>query len=127
MFYFGVVVPAGGAIVGGLEQGLVTQQATHWLNLIGVAAMGVMLWNASATKSRLLIATLAVMAACQVALFAMHYQLDAMIDVKAREVIDTSSFHAMHEAYESVATIQWIAATVHLFGIVRYTGVAVSK
>ena len=75
-FYFGVVVSVGGGIVGGTEQGFVTQQVTTRLNLIGVASLVILLWNALAGRSRLLMATLLIMALCHAALFTLHYQLD---------------------------------------------------
>lgn len=118
-FYFGVVVPTGGAIVGGSEQGFVTQQVTHWLNLIGAASLLVLIWNAMAVRSRLLIATLCIMAICQVLLFAMHYRLDALIDTQTRTIIEPVGFRTVHESYEIAATVLWLAGMIHLFGVVR--------
>ena len=118
-FYFSVVVPTGGAIVGGTEQGFVTQQVTHWLNLIGVASLLLMLWNTIAARSRLLVATLSIMAVCQVSLIVMHYRLDALIDSRSRQIIDPVHFRTVHESYEIAATIQWLAGMIHLFGVVR--------
>lgn len=37
-FYAGIVVPIGTEIVGGTEQGFVTQRVTNWLNALGVVA-----------------------------------------------------------------------------------------
>lgn len=118
-FYFGVVVPIGGAIVGGSEQGFVTQQVTHWLNLIGVVSMLFLAWNWATAKTRLQLATLVIVAICQIGLFVMHYYLDAMLDTKSRSVIEPTKFSTLHESYEAIATIQWVAGMVHLFGIVR--------
>jgi len=118
-FYFSVVIPTGGAIVGGSEQGFITQQVTYWLNLIGTASLLILLWNAIALRSRLLIATLSIMAFCQAALFAMHYGLDAVIDAQSRNVIEPARFRTLHEFYEIAATVLWLAAMAHLFGIVR--------
>src|SRR5262245_27277418 len=85
-FYFGVVVPTGGKVIGGSEQGFVTQQVTYWLNLIGLAALAILLWNVAACRDSLLLGTWALLAVLHVALFAMHWQLDGMIDAPKRMV-----------------------------------------
>lgn len=121
MFYFAVVVPAGGAIVGGSEQGFVTQQVTFKLNLIGLVALSVMSWNTWVVRSRLLVVTLIIMALCHVGLFVMHHQLGLLINVQSREVLAQLPFASLHESYEGLSTVQWIAAMTHLVGIVRAT------
>lgn len=117
MFYFGVVVPVGGGIVGGREQGFVTQHVTLRLNLIGAASLLMLAWNSWVAKSRLLIITLALMLVCHAALFAMHHWLDLMI--VSREISDQVRFASLHESYEGISTVQWVAAMAHLIGIVR--------
>lgn len=116
MFYFGVVVPVGGAIVGGSEQGFVTQQVTFKLNLIGLVALSVMSWNTWVVRSRLLVVTLIIMVLCHVGLFVMHHRLDALIEARS---LAQSQFASLHESYEGLSTVQWIAAMAHLVGVVR--------
>ena len=126
VFYFGVVVPTGGQIVGCTEQGFVTQKVTDWLNLIGVGSLVILLGQAMLSKSRLLLATWAVMVACQVALFQTHWRLDTFADANAMVVTDSKRFGSLHEFYESVATVQWIAGMIHLGGIVWMTAPALT-
>src|SRR5262245_18534966 len=87
-FYFGVVVPTGGKVIGGSEQGYVTQQVTSWLNLIGLASLAILLWNAVPDRDPLLLSTWALLAALHIALFAMHWHLDGLINASKRIVID---------------------------------------
>lgn len=117
MFYFGVVVPVGGGIVGGSEQGFVTQHVTFRLNLIGAASLSILAWNSWAAKSRLLVVTVVLMSLCHAALFTLHHWLDLMI--VSREIADQVRFASLHESYEGISTVQWIAAMAHLIGIVR--------
>jgi hypothetical protein len=117
-FYFEVVVPTGGKLLGGSEQGFVTQQVTHWLNLIAVGALVILLWDAIARRSRFLIGSWALIAILQVALFAMHRQLDLMIDSPTRSILNESRFSSWHEWYEFVAAIQWFVGMIYLGGVV---------
>jgi hypothetical protein len=118
-FYFAVVVPTGGKVLGGSEQGFVTQHVTHWLNLIGMAALALMLWDAIARRSRLLLVSWTLLAILQVGLLVMHRQLDVLIDAPARAVTNDTRFHAWHEWYESVATIQFVVGLIYLGGATR--------
>jgi hypothetical protein len=118
-FYFAVVVPVGGKVLGGSEQGFVTQQVTHWLNLIGLFVLPFLLWNAAASHHRLLITSWLLLAVLQAGLFAMHHRLDSLIDAPSRIVKNDAQFHRWHEWYETVATIQFLVAAIHLGGITR--------
>ena len=122
VFYFGVVVPTGGRIVGGTEQGFVTQKVTDWLNLIGAASLVIFLAQALLSKSRLLLATWGVMLVCQITLFLMHWQLDLLADAKTMAISDSKRFGSLHETYELVATALWIAGMVYLGGLVWSMG-----
>jgi hypothetical protein len=118
-FYFGVVVPVGGRLIGGSEQGFITQQVTHWLNLISVGVLAILLGHSLIAGSRLMLGTWGIMVAFQFVLFVMHAELDGMIDGPTRAVAETGRFHRWHEAYEFLAAAQWLAAMVHLGGIIR--------
>src|SRR5437667_12765006 len=48
-FYAGVVIHTGHRVFGGMrETGFLTQQVSGWLNVSGVAALAILLWNAIA-------------------------------------------------------------------------------
>jgi hypothetical protein len=118
-FYFSVVVPTGGEVIGGSEQGFVTQWVTSRLNWIGVGALAILLFHAVHTRSRLLLTSWAILAVLHAALFSMHPQLDALIDASAHAVTNADRFHTWHEWYETAATVQWLVGMVHLAFIVR--------
>jgi hypothetical protein len=122
-FYSGVVIHVGHRVLGSaLRQGFVTQRVTDWLNLAGVAALAVMLWNVWAVwpaKGRLvrvlLLATWIGMAAVQAELFALHPVMDRLLDAQARQVLDYDRFDALHRVYLLSASAQWAAGVLHVW------------
>ena len=115
-FYALVVIPTGNHLLGSIEQGLVTQQVTQWMNLLGVLSLAILL--PGVRRSRLLAASWLVMAAALIALYALHRRLDVLIDGSLREVSDETRFYRWHQAYLVAVTIQWSAAVIHLWGLV---------
>lgn len=114
-FYALVVIPAGNRLLGSIEQGLVTQQVTQWMNLSGVLALAILL--PGARRTRWLVGTWFVMAAALAMLFALHPRLDSLIDGSQRAVTDETRFYRWHQAYLAAVTIQWSAAVVHLWSM----------
>ncbi len=101
--------------------GFVTQAVTTELQWIGAAALALMLWNGAASwrgarpwTRRSLLAGWLVAAAAHVALFLIHARLDGMLDLQARQVRDSASFHAPHELYELFVAVEWLAGLVYL-------------
>ena len=116
-FYALVVIPIGNHLLGSIEQGLVTQQVTRWMNLAGVAALLILF--PGARRNRWLGGSWLVMAAALAVLFWLHPRLDALIDGSQRIVADDSRFYRWHQAYLAVVTVQWSAAIVYLWGIIQ--------
>jgi hypothetical protein len=114
-FYALVVIPTGNRVLDGIEQGLVTQQVSHWINLIGAVSLAILLPRAS--QSWRLGITWLVMAAAQGALFWLHPRLDALIDPAQRTVASDVGFYQWHRAYLAAITIQWLAAVAHLWSL----------
>jgi hypothetical protein len=114
-FYALVVIPAGNRLLGSIEQGLVTQHVTQWMNLSGVLALAILL--PSVRRTRWLAGTWFVMAAALAMLFALHPRLDSLIDGSQRAVTDETRFYRWHQAYLAAVTIQWSAAVVHLWSM----------
>ena len=113
-FYALVVVPAGAEVLGGsVEQGFVTQAVTLHLNRIALGALLVLLWNVVAEPGKLLAATWLGMVVAQLALFALHGRLDAMLDRTSHAVAD--DFHFLHESYLWIAAIQWGLGLTHVW------------
>lgn len=117
-FYALVVIPAGNDLVGGINQGLITQRVTGWLNLIGLASLAVLI---PTLRRGWMAATWAVLAVTLAALFAIHPQLDALIDGKAKQISDYATFYHWHQAYLLGVTVQWFAGVAHLWGVVQST------
>jgi len=115
-FYALVVVPVGTEVLGGpVAQGFVTQAVTVRLNLVALAALAVLAWNAFALRERRpIVGTWAVMLAAQALLFALHPNLDRLLDPATRTVVDHARFYATHRVYLLVTGAQWIAGAVHM-------------
>ena len=112
-FYALIVIPVGNRLLGSIEQGLVTQQVTNRMNLLGVASLAILL--PGVRKSRVLATSWLVMAAALAALYWLHPRLDALIDGSLRIVSDEPRFYRWHQAYLAAVTVQWSAAVIHLF------------
>src|SRR3954451_24425626 len=51
LFYAAVVVPVGTDVLGGAAaQGVITARVTGWLNLIGLACLGLLAWDTATTR-----------------------------------------------------------------------------
>jgi hypothetical protein len=113
-FYSAVVVHVGQKVLGShLEQGLVTQSVTNYLNLAGIAAVVLWIWDIASTRDpapirrwlrwalwALLVLTLALLAW-------LHPRLDALIDVDSGSILETVRFRELHSWYLHVSTVQW--------------------
>lgn len=100
--------------------GFITEKVTTKLNLIGVATLAALLWNALAARKsagqnswKWLVGTWVLLALLQSALFFLHPALGRLLDYQAREVIDEPGFYALHRAYLIVTTVQWACALMH--------------
>lgn len=113
-----VVIPVGTDIIGGTEQGFITQRVTGWLNWIGVASLAILVLT---LRARWMLATWGTLAVTLAILFALHLRLDALLDGRAREIADASTFYNWHRAYLIVTAAQWLAGAVHLWGVVQST------
>jgi hypothetical protein len=116
-FYGLIVVPVGADILGSTGQGFITQRVTNQLNLIATGVLAVLLANVILRRGRFLIGSWLVLATTQVALFAMHPLLDAMLDATTQEISDGALFYKRHGIYLDVTAIQWAALLVHLWCI----------
>src|SRR6266851_5539710 len=122
-FYSTVVIHTGHRVIGGLlEVGFVTQRVTFWLNLIGVAALLIFLWNVIAmwrgpcvNMRWALAVTWLIMAAVQVSLFVLHPALDNVLDTHTHQILDRLCFRSLHNTYLTVSTVQWAAGLLHLW------------
>ena len=118
-FYAGVVIPTGARVLHShLRQGLITQQVTGWLNLIGIIALAILLWNTLATpKTRVwtwwgAMGTWIAMAIVQAALFVLHPIMDRII-VNGK-ILNYDRFESLHSIYGAISTAQWACGVLHV-------------
>ncbi len=121
-FYAAVVVPTGHEVLhSSIRQGFITQAVTGRLNVLGVAALLMLVWQRwaqptadAAPNRRLLFATWLVMAIALVGLFWLHPYLDQLLDQGGHSIIDEERFYSLHRWYLLISTVQWLAGAVHL-------------
>jgi len=124
-FYSGVAIPMGVEVLGGHRTvGFITERVTQWLNLAGVIALAILLWDMLAGRRlqgkalrRVLLITWALMLAVQVELIVMHPILDRMLAPASREILDEDRFDSLHRVYLWSASGQWFAGVVHVAAI----------
>ena len=122
-FYALVVIPTASHVLGNhRDVGFITQQVTYWLNLTGIVALLLSLWNIASVLPMarrrmrfLLVGTWFVMAATHAALFISHSWLSAILDIDHHRIIDSDLFEFRHGVYETFVTIQWIAALLQMW------------
>lgn len=103
------------------EFGFVTQLVTDRLNAIGVIASLLLLahlaahWQILVRWRRLLLGvTWLLLAVTLVCLFNLHHAIVAVVDFEQRVVVDADTFERVHRRYKQVASVQWLAAVLHL-------------
>ena len=99
-------------------QGMVTQEVTSWLNLLGAAAATGVLVDALTTKKAGRKARLALAAgliATLVMLFGLHFRMDQMLDIPNQIVLEQESFYRWHQVYLWISILQWVLAGAWLW------------
>jgi hypothetical protein len=122
-FYAIIVIPTAAKVLGSERQvGFITQQVTRWLNLIGVAALLVLLWNVVAGWNRRalrirygLVMTWLAMVMAQIGLFITHPLIDRLLDPEQHKVHGYDKFYNLHRVYLILATLQWGAALLYIW------------
>lgn len=118
-FYAVVVVPVANSILVGGEQGFVTQQVTNWMNRVGVLVMCILVVQGAQMRSRVFWWMCAFLGATLAGLFVIHARVDALLDPASFSVVDRERFGLWHEAYLTVITIQWCAALMAAWLLLR--------
>ncbi len=117
-FYVSFVVPIGTDVLGSARrQGFITQQVTHWLNLVCFFATVMMLlesisaWKRSVRPWReIQLGVVLLIGGLLGALVWIHPMLDSMIDAQKKIVSDKAEFYGLHRIYLWLSTFQWIGA-----------------
>ncbi|MGY8769614.1 MAG: hypothetical protein ACKVH8_14450 [Pirellulales bacterium] len=126
-FYAACVVRVGSFVVGGTEQGYVTQLVTNALQSIAVVMLCLVLvdiclyarTNLKAVTLLRIIGWL-VMAVSTAILFVVHAQMDALLNVSTMESPEDSLFSPLHQRYQFVITFYWFASMFEL-GLLLHT------
>ena len=125
-FHTSVTLRVGGGIIGGLEQGYVTQAALgklHWfaVAMIVAAAVDALICRKSSSRGILIarVVGVIVMGGCLIVLFRIHADMSAMMDPDAMTQPDKAAFAPLHERYQTFATILWLCAMVELGMMLR--------
>ena len=119
-FYAGIVVPIGTEIIGGTEQGFITQRVTNWLNVFGLIAifgLGVNVWWRGRIWTN--VVTWMLIAALQLSLLGLHPLLDDQLDLANRTMRDASWFYACHRVYLILTAAIWLTGLAHVWLIGR--------
>ena len=120
-FYTGFVVRIIHSVLNNpMDGGLITQKVTIVLQTLGLCTIPLMLVNdftvaRSSRRLGLALLTLTlVLSSSLVALFIVHWQLDAVIDTKEMSITNRIEFDSAHRRYNQSTTVQWIAAVLYL-------------
>lgn len=120
MFYGGVVVPVGGALLGSeTEQGFITQSVTNYLNMAGVVCL--LLWLAELSlsrKTRLQRIERSLWGLNSVALSVLvvtHQMMNKTLNREAFSINDPTAFDSLHKIYIGTSSVQWALSLVMLF------------
>lgn len=126
-FYAAVVIPIAGVVLDpNLHQrARITAAATHVLNIAGVVAVLLLLWDVLAStdpsrrRFRLRFALWTVLFVTVTALFPLHYWLEWLDPPGGTGPTDRAIFYRAHQIYLWVSSAQWLAALVYLGATIR--------
>ena len=126
-FYAGIAIPMGVEVLGTHRAvGFITQRVTQWLNVGGVIALSILLWNLALTwrahRGKLLHYTMLVtwllMAAIEVELISLHPVMDRLLTIHpVRQILDEDRFDLLHHVYLISTTVQWTLGVIHVWCI----------
>ncbi|MEO1523854.1 MAG: hypothetical protein AAFX06_00380 [Planctomycetota bacterium] len=120
-FYTGFVVRVSHDVLPDLiDGGLITQRVTVLLQYLGLVSAALMLMNSlqllrnARVYGIILLVLTSILLLSLVGLFLVHGQLDAVIDVEAREILDRDAFTIGHRRYNQLTAVEWIACVIYV-------------
>ena len=121
LFYALVVVPTGGNVLGSeLQQGLITQRVTVWLNYFGAAFLLFAMFELKReSQNRLRLVLLILACALQASLFLLHRTLDDLIDFEDQTLRDSRRFYEWHRVYLIVSALLWLVMLLYSYLMLR--------
>ena len=126
-FYAVIVIPTGAKVLGSdSEQGFITQQVTHWLNIVGVFGTIILAWNVKSLRHsgvqiprKSLTLSCVIIAVSQTALFLIHPVMDRVLDTTVHGVNEPITFYQWHRAYLLSVTGLWLGGIFHLWFLLK--------
>ena len=126
LFYTAFVVPTGGEVLGSAAaQGAITARVTVVLNLLGIAGIGLLAWDLSATRDSSPRRTTArwwcwtALLVCQYVLLVLHGILVSLMDPGPMHVMIRPPFYPLHRLYLWASTAQWFAGVLLVWWTLR--------
>lgn len=124
-FYSSFAIPAATEQLGSArEAGFITRRVTQSLNVCGVVALSLLVWNVVAgwgqttrREHQVLGGTVALLALAEIALLTLHPLLDARLDVQMHSIRPRSHFFALHQSYLWISSVQWGVGLLHLLSV----------
>lgn len=124
-FYTAFVVPTGTEVLGsGRAQGMITQQVTNQLNLIGGFMVALLIvdfslgWPRRSKRVSLLMGLLTGgISILWLIILWLHLTLDGMI-INHEQISDEIEFYQTHRIYLWTSTVQWVLCWIWLLAIV---------
>ena len=105
-FYAIIVVPIGTELIGGVEQGFITQRVTLWHNGLSISFVICLAIEAYSRKSRVLWVVFSLLMMIDIALVVGHAKLTSQMDFKQQSV--PSGFYAQHASYLWITAVEWV-------------------
>jgi hypothetical protein len=121
-FYGLVVVPAGTDLLGSQTQGLVTQQVTRTLNLLGVGLIVSLFFEFRRRSTPARWWVWGTFALCQAGLFAVHVWLSGLLESHTQPGFDWPHFYNVHRIYLIITAVQWGCGPWLLWSLLRSWG-----
>ncbi len=117
-FYSGVVINVGMQVLGShTEMGFITQAVTNYLNFISFPILVFMAYTFRTEKRFFTTALLLVF--LQAILFFLHFELDKLLDIEQRIILNRATFYSFHRVYLLISTLIWLIVSGILILTVR--------
>lgn len=116
LFYGAIVVTIGSEVLGSdFRQGMITRRVAEAMNWTGILVLLAWIWDLCMERQawlRLRWATWAFLMMTVLLLMWLYPQMDALIDLEKRTLLDRDHFRDLHRWYLRVSTAQWLGAIV---------------
>lgn len=128
LFYGAIVVTIGSEVLASdFRQGMITRRVAVALNVTGAIVLFAWLWDLlieQKSHRRRRWASWGFLALTVATLFWLHPQMDALIDLENRRLLDYEEFRSLHRWYLRISTIQSVIAIAFSVWTLKAWGMA---